>query len=384
MGYYVTVEGSLKVEGDLTSEQIKTVESIKNEKRGKTIFSVFIEDAIPYISFVMDEMEGLTPFTDYIEKPLDELLKVLGNRIKGEFVISSDSSEYDGAIIEVSDGGYTIGDSSLSEASDDALKLELKKRGIINDFCFLNLKPDLCSDINIDDEESGEVSVVVTGNIDQNFKLLFGVDTEYVDMYAIIDASTELVTRINVVATYEDDKDYMDIAITNPAMQARLFSNIKAADVNGKLEEVLTEARASIHQHKLDFIGARIDDIEDFLSEQGVILPRSKEAQDEGEMGGYDAVREEPFYVSIYGEDYDVLSMIFEDRLGISEERKNIKWFKAYYEFSKQPDSGVDEADFVAMAIERGVDRDTIYKAYDGDMTLVYWFEKIAEEHGLI
>jgi hypothetical protein len=36
------------------------------------------------------------------------------------------------------------------------------------------------------------------------------------------------------------------------------------------------------------------------------------------------------------------------------------------------------------MAIERGIDRDTIYKAYDGDMTLVYWFEKIAEEHGLI
>lgn len=384
MGYYLTLEGSLKVHGDLTAADIANIESIKHEKRGTQIFSVNVEGSTANVSFPMDEVEGLTPFADYVEQPLDKLLELLGCKVEGEIYISSNSKEYDGAVIIVCDGSYTIGDSSLSEASDEAIKVELKKRGMVNEFSLLNLKPDLYSDINIDDEVKGEVSVVITGEIDQNFKLLFGVDTEYIDMYAIIDANTELVTRINVVATFENDKDCMDIAITNPSMQARLFLNIKEADKNGELAEVLEEAREGVRQHKIDFIGACIDDIEDFLSEQGVILPRSKEAQDEGEMGGFDSVRNEPFYVSIYGEDYDVFSSIFESRLGISEEQYNIKWWNAYYKFSKNPDSGMDEADFVAMAIERGIDSDTIYKACDGNMELVYWFENIAKEHGLM
>ena len=272
----------------------------------------------------------------------------------------------------------------LAHISNDELKAELARRTLINPFGFIGLEPDFNSDINIDDEETGEISVVMTGDVDQNFKLLFGIDTEYVDMYAIIDANTELVTRINVVATYEDDKDYIDIAITNPAMQARLFLNIKAKDKDGVLAKVIAEAKESVHNYKMSLIGACIDDVEDFLSEQGVILPRSKAQQDENELGGYDEVRKEPFYVSIYGEDYDVFSSIFEDRLGISDEQNNIKWWKAYYEFSKQPDAGMDEADFVAMAIERGIDSDTIYKAYDGNMALVYWFESVAKTHGLM
>lgn len=384
MGYYVIVEGTLKVKEKLSKEEIKKIESIKYEKRDKTVFSVKVGEAESFISFPMDEVEGLTPFTDYVEGPLEKLLELLGCRIEGELSISSNSMEYDGALIIVSKGDYIIGDSSLAEASDTALKVELKKRGLLNDFGFLNLKPDLCSDINIDDENKGEVSVVMTGNIDQNFKLLFGIDTEYVDMYAIIDANTELVTRINIVATYENDKDYMDIAITNPAMQAQLFLNIKDADTSGKFAKVLEEARTLFCSKKMELIGSCVDDLEDFLSEQQVILPRSKESQDEGEKGGCDLTTGEEFYVSIHGEDYDALSEIFERRLGISNEQNNIKWFNAYYALASQLESGIDEVDFVDMALKCGITSDIVYKATNGNKDVVKWFETIANEHGLL
>ena len=380
MGYSIYVEGCLEIEQP-TQEEVEFIEGILGgPHEDKKIFHVSVEYSTGYISHeAKNGCEGLRAFSDYIDGPIEKLMKKFGSRVTGEYQLSSTESEYDNKRLVVNGVSYEIEENAIIEADSETLKTELYKRGDLpSEYGLLGLKPDLNSDIIIEDDKT--VSVLMTGNVEQNFKLLFGRDTEYVDIYAFADPKTELVKKLQVIATFENDKDSITVEVTEPVQQVDIFMNIVAADEKGEFRKALTNAKKLLEDDESEYVGCVIDCLNDYLEEQGVILPLSKKAQID-EFPEEDA---QSSYCSICAEDFDAIDNILRKYLDCSLDNReaNAKWLKAYHKYASMPDSGVAEDDFVAWALERKINVEFVKNVLDEEKA--EWFERVGIEHGLI
>ncbi len=84
------------------------------------------------LEFAAEKIEGCDPVKDYIETPIKQAIEIAkqnGAYIEGYVDITSDWNDYDNIHIDVSEEGITYTNSEITNASDDELIAELKKRG---------------------------------------------------------------------------------------------------------------------------------------------------------------------------------------------------------------------------------------------------------------
>ncbi len=184
-----------------------------------------------------------------------------------------------------------------------------------------NLTLDYNSEMIVKENGYLEVMADATEDLTKKVKDFMGGEIQYLDFYVTIDPQTNLAEQIEIIARYEEDVvKTLVIILTSVPEKINIFLTFESQD-NGFFKESLEEAKEFISNAKL----------------------------------------------------------------GLSDEEARNKWWDAYYNYASDimSDFSIDETDFVAEAIERGID-----SAWVTTMTtsadIGNWFHKIANEHGLM
>ena len=133
MGILIYVKGSVQARPSLNEEQKKALAEIVDNWESPVFYRR--EGSIAdEIEFRLDQIEGCDPLTDYVIKPLEELMTVAdknGFVLDGDFTISSDWGDYDNILISVTENKLDYGNSEIRNAATDELVKELANRKVL-------------------------------------------------------------------------------------------------------------------------------------------------------------------------------------------------------------------------------------------------------------
>lgn len=239
MSYNIYIEGALTTENP-TKGQLEAIGKIKAGSRlDRIAFAVNeFEDSVYNIT-TFDHVEGLNPKVDYIDEPLEKLVKILGSNLNGTLYLTSDLGDYDNIIVEITDGVISETDGNVRNASTEVLIKELSERQKNNEQ-FSDLAAKTSEGILID-ELTGELTVCVTGNITDSLSLLLG-GNDNIGLSVIIDPALRIATKLHACRYDNGVESDVTIAITKPYDQVNIFFNIDESYEGSTIfEEALKE-----------------------------------------------------------------------------------------------------------------------------------------------
>ncbi len=223
MSYNIYIEGFLTTMNP-SKEQLESIDKIMAGSRQDQIaFSVKNVVSSLYSISTLDHVEGLNPKVDYIDEPLEKLVKILGSNLDGTLYLTSDLGDYDNIIVEITDGVISETDGNVKNASSEVLIKELSERRKNNEQ-FSDLAADTSEGIIID-ELTGELTVCVTGGIANSLSLLLG-GNDNIGLSVIIDPALRIATKLHACRYDNGVESDVTIAITKPYDQVNIFFNI--------------------------------------------------------------------------------------------------------------------------------------------------------------
>ena len=131
MGALMWVSGQLKANKEIPKKATKKILAIRD---GWDEDAFLILPGQDFIEFSKEEMGGICPFEDGVEKPLGELLslaKEAGISLSGEILIYSNDCDMDNTGLVIEDNEIRYANSQVLNATTGELIEELISRGVL-------------------------------------------------------------------------------------------------------------------------------------------------------------------------------------------------------------------------------------------------------------